>query len=52
LYALHDFTGGSDGGNPQANFVMDAAGNIYGTIALGGNGQGGFGNGTVFEIIP
>ena len=43
---LHSFTGGADGAVPAAGLVLDAAGNLYGTAALGG--KAGFG--TVFEI--
>ena len=28
---LYDFTGGSDGGEPYGQIVMDANGNLYGT---------------------
>jgi len=42
---LHVFTG-SDGANPQAALLRDAAGNLYGTTAYGGpNGAG-----TVYRI--
>src|SRR5271157_462770 len=34
---LHDFTGGSDGGNPFSNVVFDANGNLYGTTYAGGS---------------
>jgi len=50
---LHDFTGGSDGGNVWSNLVLDANGkdqevNLYGTTFSGGaNGYG-----VVFEITP
>jgi uncharacterized repeat protein (TIGR03803 family) len=37
---LHTFSGGSDGAAPQAGLIRDAAGNLYGTIAGGGNGCG------------
>ena len=30
---LHNFTGGADGGNPEAGLTMDKAGNLYGTAA-------------------
>lgn len=48
------FTGGSDGGNPTAGLIMDAAGNLYGTAGFGGTfGTGGpFGNGVVFKLDP
>jgi uncharacterized repeat protein (TIGR03803 family) len=43
---LHSFTGGTDGGNPNASLVRDAAGNLYGTAFSGGA----FGGGTVFKV--
>jgi uncharacterized repeat protein (TIGR03803 family) len=43
---LYPFTGGSDGGQPQANLTLDKAGNIYGTTGLGGLGYG-----VVFELV-
>lgn len=46
--SLHDFTGGSDGGNPISNIVFDANGNLYGTATVGGA----YGQGVVFEITP
>jgi uncharacterized repeat protein (TIGR03803 family) len=33
---LHSFSGGSDGANPLAAPVLDAAGNLYGTTSSGG----------------
>jgi hypothetical protein len=33
---LHDFSGGTDGGNPISNAVCDSAGNLYGTASAGG----------------
>lgn len=44
---LYDFTGGSDGGTPYSNVLIDANGNLYGTASIGGTG-----NGTVWEITP
>ncbi len=53
--SLHDFTGGSDGGYPQAGVTLDANGNIYGTAAEGGSPGGDCGSsgcGVVWEITP
>jgi uncharacterized repeat protein (TIGR03803 family) len=44
---LYTFAGGADGSEPYAGLVMDAAGNLYGTTYLGGNGFG-----TVFQLTP
>jgi hypothetical protein len=56
---LHDFTGGSDGGDPYYSGVtFDADGNLYGTAAFGGVQQSGcgFGDesgcGVAWEITP
>ncbi len=50
---LHVFTGGNDGGYPQAGVALDANGNIYGTASIYGS-QGGncgsLGCGVVWEI--
>ncbi|MGH6888086.1 MAG: choice-of-anchor tandem repeat GloVer-containing protein [Rhizomicrobium sp.] len=43
--ALYAFTGGSDGGVPQAGLMVDSAGNLYGTTYQGGSGYG-----VVFEL--
>lgn len=49
---LYSFTGppsgGSDGANPEAGLVFDAAGNLYGTTQFGGP----TGTGTVFKLTP
>src|ERR1051326_5729443 len=37
----------TDGKNPAANVIMDAAGNLYGTTSAGGA----TGNGVIFELI-
>jgi uncharacterized repeat protein (TIGR03803 family) len=45
---LHDFTGGSDGGNPISNVVIDARGNLFGTASAGGA----YRYGVVWEVTP
>jgi uncharacterized repeat protein (TIGR03803 family) len=45
---LYTFAGGSDGQNPNAGVIFDAAGNLYGTTTNGGT----TGLGTVFELTP
>jgi uncharacterized repeat protein (TIGR03803 family) len=44
---LYTFTGGADGGVPQAGLVIDSSGNLYGTTYQGGSGYG-----VVFELSP
>jgi uncharacterized repeat protein (TIGR03803 family) len=34
---LHNFTGGTDGGEPIAGLIRDAEGNLYGTASAGGD---------------
>jgi len=43
---VHNFTGGSDGGNPVDGFVMNPTGVLYGTAASGGDS----GLGVVFRV--
>jgi uncharacterized repeat protein (TIGR03803 family) len=43
---LYSFTGGTDGGNPWAALIQDAAGNLYGTT----EGGGASGGGVVFKL--
>jgi uncharacterized repeat protein (TIGR03803 family) len=43
---LHRFTGGSDGGLPQAGVIRDSAGNLYGTTSSFGTG------GAVYKLDP
>jgi uncharacterized repeat protein (TIGR03803 family) len=45
---LYAFQGGDDGESPSGSVVVDAAGNIYGTTAVGGTQNAG----TVFKITP
>jgi uncharacterized repeat protein (TIGR03803 family) len=55
LTSLHDFTGGSDGANPEDGLVMDANGNLYGTTYVGGTASANcqeYQCGVVFEITP
>ena len=47
LSILYSFTGGTDGGNPVAGLIQDAAGNLYGTTTRSSNGAG-----LVFELTP
>ena len=44
---LYAFKGGSDGSNPNASLIIDAAGNLYGTTLTSGSGVG-----TVFKLAP
>jgi uncharacterized repeat protein (TIGR03803 family) len=54
IKTLHDFGGGvTEGDQPFAGVIFDAAGNLYGTTQAGGTGTCGFpGCGTVFELTP
>jgi uncharacterized repeat protein (TIGR03803 family) len=45
---LYNFTGGADGGDPQAGVIRDAAGNLYGTTSQGGAS----GVGVVYKLDP
>ncbi len=47
---LYTFTGGQDGGMPQAGLTMDGAGNLYGTAQNGGLQSCAYGCGTVFKL--
>ncbi len=51
---LHNFTG-PDGALPVSSLIFDAAGNLYGTAQVGGQGSctnTGLGCGVVFELSP
>jgi len=52
LKTLHFFTGGSDGGTPYGNLIIDSSGNLYGTTYEGGEGCNGSGCGLVFKLSP
>ena len=43
---LYSFTGGADGGNPNAGVIRDSAGNLYGTTTYGGA----LGAGVVYKL--
>jgi uncharacterized repeat protein (TIGR03803 family) len=45
---LYSFTGGADGGGPEAGLVFGSTGNLYGTTYFGGA----YGYGVVFELSP
>lgn len=50
---LYSFAGGDDGNNPEARVVFGPNGTLYGTtVQGGGNGCGGDGCGTVFNLRP
>lgn len=45
---LYTFTGGSDGGNPEAPLISDESGALYSTTTNGGT----YGQGIVFKLAP
>jgi uncharacterized repeat protein (TIGR03803 family) len=45
---LYQFMGDTDGGFPVAGLTFDQQGNLYGTTS----GEGTYGNGTVYELMP
>jgi uncharacterized repeat protein (TIGR03803 family) len=50
---LHNFTGGTDGGNPEGSLTFDSNGNLYGTALTGGDlSCGSSGCGVVFRLTP
>jgi uncharacterized repeat protein (TIGR03803 family) len=50
-HVLYSFTGGADGGTPEAQLAIDKKRNLYGTTFGGGTGCNG-GCGTVFKVTP
>lgn len=48
---IYAFTGGRDGGSPEAGVSMDAQGRLWGTATVGGNGGPNFG-GVLFVLQP
>jgi uncharacterized repeat protein (TIGR03803 family) len=48
LYSFCPQTGCTDGANPAAGLIFDAAGNLYGTTEY----AGAYNSGTVFELTP
>lgn len=48
LSTLHSFSGGNDGGRPQAGLTMGADGKLYGTTTQGGKFA--WANGTFFSV--
>jgi len=52
---LHSFDGNNDGKEPRAGLILDAAGKLYGTTAMGGAADCRFSDlpcGTVFRLTP
>src|ERR1700691_419832 len=47
---LYAFTGGADGGSPNAGVIRDTAGNLYGTTTYGGAAPGTTGSGVVYKL--
>jgi len=56
LTPLYDFTGGSDGANPDSGVIFGPNGTLYGATAQGGGvpcqNSNGYGCGTVFTLRP
>ena len=49
LHVLYNFGGSSDGGDPYASLIRDAAGNLYSTFGYGGGASF---SGGVFKVAP
>ncbi len=50
LTVLYTFTGGTDGGGPEAGLIRDASGNLYGTTSFGGDPNADVG--VAYEVDP
>jgi hypothetical protein len=50
--ALHNFTGGVDGADPQGGVILGADGDVYGATVYGGSGIGMAGHGVIYELTP
>jgi uncharacterized repeat protein (TIGR03803 family) len=47
---LYSFSGGADGGSPEAGVIMDQKGRLFGTASTGGTGR--LSGGVVFRLDP
>ncbi|HEY3636671.1 MAG TPA: choice-of-anchor tandem repeat GloVer-containing protein [Rhizomicrobium sp.] len=52
VQTIYSFQGGTDGEQPRAPLIADAAGNLYGTASGGGEGCGIEYCGAVFKLTP
>jgi uncharacterized repeat protein (TIGR03803 family) len=50
-HVVYTFQGDPDGANPAASLLAGTNGELFGTTRFGGTGAG-FGDGTVFELLP
>ena len=50
-HVVYTFQGEPDGANPAADLLAGTNGELFGTTRFGGTGSG-FGDGTVFELLP